>query len=67
MSAYLSRRDMVQMLTRCIEVEAVQFAVVHGISNNRFKRLDLSDTRALLDYRPRDDAFEILGVPFYDE
>jgi hypothetical protein len=34
-------------------------AIIHGISNNRFKRLDLTATRDLLRYAPQDDAFEI--------
>lgn len=35
------------------------FAIVRGISNNRFKRLDLTTTRELLGYAPQDDAFDI--------
>jgi uronate dehydrogenase len=66
MSAYLSRADMVQLFTQCIDVPDIQFAIVHGISNNRFKRLDLTETRELLNYRPQDDAFRILGLPLYD-
>jgi hypothetical protein len=36
-------------------VEGIQFAIVHGLSDNRFKRLDISDTRALVGYAPEDD------------
>ena len=32
---------------------------MHGVSDNRFKRLDLAHTRALLGYQPRDDAAEL--------
>ena len=67
MSAYLSRRDMVQLLTQCIDVDGIGFTIVHGVSDNRFKRLDLSDTHALLDYHPQDDAFAILGVEWEEE
>ena len=59
LSGYVSGRDLNQLLVRCIEVPDVQFAIVHGISNNRFKRLDISSTRDLLGYAPQDDAFEI--------
>ena len=33
--------------------------MVHGVSNNRFKRLDIAATRELLGYAPQDDAFEV--------
>ncbi|MDQ2714865.1 MAG: NAD(P)-dependent oxidoreductase [Chloroflexota bacterium] len=59
LSGYMSERDMNQLLMRCIETPDVQFAIVHGISNNRFKRLDTTSTRDLLGYAPQDDAFEI--------
>jgi nucleoside-diphosphate-sugar epimerase len=59
LSGYVSEQDLNQLLVRCIEAPDVQFAIVHGISNNRFKRLDISSTRGLLGYDPQDDAFEI--------
>jgi nucleoside-diphosphate-sugar epimerase len=62
LSTYVSKRDMCQLLVRCIQVPDVQFAIVHGISNNRFKFLDLTSTVELLGYDPQDDAFELFGV-----
>jgi len=59
LSGYVSERDLNQLLVRCIEAPDVPFAIVHAISNNRFKRLDLTSTRELLRYAPQDDAFEI--------
>ena len=59
LSGYVSERDLNQLLVRCIETPDVQFAVVHALSNNRFKRLDIMSTRDLLGYAPQDDAFEI--------
>ncbi len=59
LSGYVSERDLNQLLVRCIEVADVPFAIVHAISNNRFKRLDITTTRVLLGYAPQDDAFEI--------
>lgn len=59
-SAYVSARDLNQLLTRCIEAPGIDFAIVYGISNNRFKRFDLSSTMALLDYAPLDDGFRLL-------
>lgn len=64
LSAYLSQRDLMHLLVRCVEQPDVPFAIVHGVSNNRFKRLDLSDTITRLGYAPQDDAFDLLGVPW---
>lgn len=61
MSAFLSHRDAADLLERCIRVEGVQYAVVHGVSNNRYTRLSLEETRRLLGYAPQDDAFSLLG------
>lgn len=66
MSMYLSARDMNQLLTRCIETPDIPFAVVHGSSDNRFKRLDIASTRALLGYAPEDDAFQLFGSGLRD-
>ena len=59
LSAYVSERDLNQLLVRCIETPDIPFAIVHGISDNRFKRLDLTSTRDLLAYAPQDDAFDL--------
>ena len=56
-AAYLSPRDMNQLLVRVIETQGIPFAVVAAISNNRQKRFDLRQTRALLGYEPQDDGF----------
>jgi thioester reductase-like protein len=59
MDAFLSRRDMQQLLEKCIEVEDLQWALLHGLSDNRFKRLDLSDTKRLVGFEPHDDLTEL--------
>jgi NAD(P)-dependent dehydrogenase (short-subunit alcohol dehydrogenase family) len=56
LDVFLSERDLVQLLQRCVDVELEGYAVVHGLSDNRFKRLDLTDTRQLLGYAPQDDG-----------
>ena len=58
-AAYLSPRDMNQLLVRAIETPQITYAVVAGISNNRQKRFDLRHTRALLGYDPQDDGFRV--------
>jgi hypothetical protein len=55
----MSARDLHQLLSRCIEAPDIAFAIVHDLSENRFKRLDLTSTRDLLGYAPQDDAFTI--------
>jgi hypothetical protein len=64
LSGYVSHRDLNQLLTLCITAPEVQFAIVNGISNNRFKRMDLTSTRKLLGYEPQDDAFELFDTDF---
>jgi nucleoside-diphosphate-sugar epimerase len=59
LSRFISKRDMCQLLVRCVETPAIPFAIVHGLSDNRVKRLDIASTRALLGYQPQDDAFAI--------
>ena len=38
-----------------IDDETLKFAIFNALSDNRFKRLDISDARELLGYAPQDD------------
>ncbi|UJR28130.1 hypothetical protein I4U23_009386 [Adineta vaga] len=59
MDAWLSQRDCVQLLERCIDApEDLKFAIVHGLSNNTFNRMEIDSTRRLLGYDPQDNFFE---------
>ena len=58
LDAFVSHRDLNQLINRCIDVENVQFAIFNGLSDNRFKRLDISDARQLVGYDPQDDLTE---------
>lgn len=60
--AYVSARDLNELLVRCIEAEDIPYAVVAGISDNARKRFSLTHTRRLLGYAPRDDGFSVLGI-----
>lgn len=53
--SWVSPRDLHQLIERSIDVQNLQFAIFHGLSNNQFKRLDISDAQALLGYDPVDD------------
>ncbi len=61
-SAWISPKDIVQLIVRAIESRDISFFIAHGISNNRVKRLDLAETQRVLDYEPEDDAFEVFDV-----
>ena len=57
----LSEGDLVRLITAAIEApESVRFGVFHGISDNREKGLDISDSRLVLGYQPQDDAYEMV-------
>lgn len=56
LDTFVSPRDLDQLLHRCIDTEGLKFAIFHGLSNNRFKRLDISDARNQVGYAPEDDA-----------
>jgi NAD+ dependent glucose-6-phosphate dehydrogenase len=60
--AYVSARDLNDLLVRCIETENVPYAVVAGISDNARKRFNLVQTRQLLGYQPQDDGFKVLRI-----
>ncbi len=59
LSCFVSARDLNQLFRRCIDAEGIGFAIVHGQSNNRVKRLSIEETRMLLGYEPLDDGFEV--------
>jgi nucleoside-diphosphate-sugar epimerase len=55
LDAFVSQRDLAQLIERCIDDERLQFAVFNGLSNNTFNRLDITDARELVGYAPEDD------------
>jgi hypothetical protein len=58
----LTYHDLTKLVAASIEALAdLRFGVFHGVSNNRWKRLDISDAHRLLGYEPEDDAFAIAG------
>ena len=59
-SSYISERDLVQLIDRCVKAQLLRpYEIVHGVSDNAFKYLDLSDTRAKFQYQPQDDGFDV--------
>lgn len=59
LDAWVSHRDLQQLIEKSIDDEQLQFAVFMGLSNNVFKRLDISDARELVGYRPQDDFGQV--------
>lgn len=58
-STYISAKDMNQLIRRCVDAELSRpFEIVHGVSDNTFKFLDLSDTREKVGYKPEDNGFD---------
>lgn len=54
----VSQGDLAQLIHRCIVApKDVRYAIVNGLSDNRFKRMDIERARSLLGYEPQDDAF----------
>jgi NAD(P)-dependent dehydrogenase (short-subunit alcohol dehydrogenase family) len=57
MDAFLSLRDFQQLAELCIDDCYLQFGIFHALSDNKFKRLDISEARHHLGYAPQDDFF----------
>lgn len=52
--------DLTRLVTAAVEApDSMKYKIFHGVSNNRWKRLDISDARELLGYEPQDDGFEL--------
>jgi uronate dehydrogenase len=52
---WISHRDMVQLVRRCIDYPHYHFVTVYGVSNNLRSRWDNSNAK-FLGYRPEDDS-----------
>ena len=50
----ISQRDTAQLFGRCVDVDDVPFAIVHGISRHRCARMDVGSTCQVLGYEPQD-------------
>jgi len=66
LSAYVSARDLSHLFVQCIETPDVQYAVFQACSDNRFKRMDITSAREVVNYQPQDDAFEIFNVGIHN-
>jgi hypothetical protein len=56
----ITPRDMGQLIHKSIEApDDLRFAIFHGVSDNQYKRLDISNARTLIGYEPQDNAFTL--------
>ncbi len=59
LDAFVSRRDLNQLLQKSVEADHLKFAIVHGLSDNSFNFMDISSARELLGYEPQDDLAQM--------
>ena len=57
LSAFLHPDDFNQLLIGCIETSNIKHEVLNAISNNRYKRLDITESEEKVGYKPKADAF----------
>jgi nucleoside-diphosphate-sugar epimerase len=57
--AFVSRRDLNQLLQKSVEADHIRWAVVHGLSRNSFNRMDIVQANELLGYEPQDDLTDL--------
>lgn len=54
----LTYDDCARLIAAAVDApDDLSYGISHGVSNNRYKRMDIDDTRAILGYEPQDDAF----------
>ena len=62
-ASWCSQRDVVQLVQRAIEAPAdLRFDIFYGVSNNRWRWVDIDHPREVLGYIPADSAEERLGL-----
>nr|WP_321303244.1 NAD(P)-dependent oxidoreductase [uncultured Trichococcus sp.] len=67
LAEYLSPRDLCHLVDCALKTKLSEpFLLVNGLSDNRFPRLDISQARTVIGYRPVDDAFVLKGY-FQDD
>lgn len=62
LSAFLHPDDFNQLLNNCIKIENLKYEILNVISNNRYKRLDISETIDKVGYKPKADAFDLFKL-----
>ncbi len=68
LSAWSEPGDICSLFVDCLEVDMKDnpFFIAHAISDNKYKRLDISSTKKYLGYSPKSDAFKTWGITIPD-
>jgi nucleoside-diphosphate-sugar epimerase len=59
LDTFIAPEDLADLLMRAIDDRSLRWALLHAVSDNRFKRLDISTARELLGFSPGADAFDL--------
>lgn len=51
---WISHRDLAHFFTRCVDVEDLPYAIVHGASRHRAGKMAIAETCRVLGYEPQD-------------
>jgi len=62
LSAFLHPDDFNQLLVGCLEADNLEYEVLNAISNNRYKRLDITEAIQKVGYDPKADAFKLFKL-----
>ena len=62
-SIWISNRDVAHLIQRAIEAD-IQFGIFYGASDHDPAVFDLSETKRLLGFEPKDRAQDVLGEPY---
>jgi nucleoside-diphosphate-sugar epimerase len=60
---WLSRRDLVQLIERCLDYDGPAFDIFYGVSDNPTRWLDIEYARQQLGYRPQDSSAHWAAAP----
>lgn len=59
----ISQRDFGQLIHKAIMApEKIKYGILHGVSKNQHSHLNLKETKKLVGYNPKDDAYKICKV-----
>ncbi len=62
LSAFLHPDDFNQLLCKSIETKNIKHEVLNAISNNRYKRLDITESIEKIGYKPKADGFQLFKL-----
>lgn len=64
----VTENDFNHLLDCCLKTELNEpFLIVNGLSNNTFNRLEIESLRTLIEYEPKDNAFEMANVKIQED